>query len=130
MNAVVPRDVTLRGGWTVRLRALDAADVRRVVDLEHVLFGRSAWTYGMVADELGALGEMPCPSGPERAGKGSAPVRRLLRPAKRGELGSGLAPPPKWTQGRRGAVREDLPLRPPQGPREVPQAPGTEDPNG
>ncbi|WP_245858951.1 ribosomal protein S18-alanine N-acetyltransferase [Luteimicrobium subarcticum] len=38
------------------IRPLRAADLPRVVELEVELFGRGAWTYGMVAEELGALG--------------------------------------------------------------------------
>lgn len=39
-----------------RLRPLRAADLPRVVELEVEMFGPSAWTYGMLADELGARG--------------------------------------------------------------------------
>jgi ribosomal-protein-alanine N-acetyltransferase len=39
-----------------RLRPLRAADLPRVVELEVVLFRKGAWSYGMLADELGALG--------------------------------------------------------------------------
>lgn len=39
-----------------RLRPLRAADLPRVVELEVEMFGPAAWTYGMLADELGALG--------------------------------------------------------------------------
>lgn len=38
------------------LRPLRAADLSRVAQLEVELFGRSAWSYGMLAEELGALG--------------------------------------------------------------------------
>lgn len=40
----------------VRLRPLRAADLDRVVRLEQQLFGRGAWTYGMLAEELGGIG--------------------------------------------------------------------------
>ncbi|MFE4465354.1 ribosomal protein S18-alanine N-acetyltransferase [Oerskovia sp. NPDC056781] len=42
--------------YEVKLRPLRAADLPRVVRLEQELFGPSAWTYGMLAEELGALG--------------------------------------------------------------------------
>ncbi|MET4225506.1 ribosomal protein S18-alanine N-acetyltransferase [Oerskovia enterophila] len=42
--------------YEVKLRPLRAADLPRVVRLEQELFGSSAWTYGMLAEELGALG--------------------------------------------------------------------------
>ncbi|PFG33974.1 ribosomal protein S18-alanine N-acetyltransferase [Sanguibacter antarcticus] len=41
---------------TVLVRPLRAADLDRVAVLEVELFGRSAWSYGMLAEELGALG--------------------------------------------------------------------------
>lgn len=44
------------GAAQTRLRPLRAADLRRVVGLEQELFGPSAWSYGMLAEELGALG--------------------------------------------------------------------------
>ncbi|MDQ8040990.1 ribosomal protein S18-alanine N-acetyltransferase [Cellulosimicrobium sp. XJ-DQ-B-000] len=40
----------------IRLRPLKAADLDRVVELERELFGRGAWTYGMLADELAGFG--------------------------------------------------------------------------
>ena len=40
----------------VLLRPLRAADLPRVALLEIELFGRSAWSFGMLAEELGALG--------------------------------------------------------------------------
>ncbi len=39
-----------------RIRPLLASDLRRVVQLEVELFGRGAWSYGMFAQELAALG--------------------------------------------------------------------------
>jgi len=39
-----------------RIRPLRASDLRRVVQLEVELFGPSAWSYGMFAQELAALG--------------------------------------------------------------------------
>jgi ribosomal-protein-alanine N-acetyltransferase len=41
---------------TVRLRDLRNADFDRVLELERTLFGRGAWSYGMLAEELAALG--------------------------------------------------------------------------
>ncbi|GGC10254.1 ribosomal protein S18-alanine N-acetyltransferase [Cellulomonas carbonis] len=38
------------------VRALATADLPRLVELEHVLFGASAWTLGMLTEELGAPG--------------------------------------------------------------------------
>lgn len=43
-------------GYEVELRPLRAADLDRVVHIERELFGRSGWTYGMLADELAGLG--------------------------------------------------------------------------
>ncbi|PZR54903.1 ribosomal-protein-alanine N-acetyltransferase [Xylanimonas oleitrophica] len=40
----------------VRLRDLRHDDFDRVLELERALFGAGAWTYGMLADELAALG--------------------------------------------------------------------------
>lgn len=40
----------------VDLRPLRAADFDRVLELERILFGPGAWTYGMLAEELGGLG--------------------------------------------------------------------------
>jgi len=39
-----------------RLRPLRNSDFDRVLELERELFGAGAWTYGMLADELGGLG--------------------------------------------------------------------------
>jgi len=48
---------TLGGGRTVaRVRPLRASDLPRVVELEVELFGRGAWSHGMLAEELGGLG--------------------------------------------------------------------------
>lgn len=38
------------------IRPLRSSDFDRVLHLEHELFGRGAWTYGMLADELAGLG--------------------------------------------------------------------------
>jgi ribosomal-protein-alanine N-acetyltransferase len=43
-------------GGDVRLRDLRHSDFDRVLELERLLFGAGAWTYGMLADELAALG--------------------------------------------------------------------------
>lgn len=40
----------------VELRPLRASDFDRVLELERQLFGRGAWTYGMLAEELAGLG--------------------------------------------------------------------------
>lgn len=40
----------------VRLRPLRASDLDRVEQLERQVFGRGAWTYGMLAEELAARG--------------------------------------------------------------------------
>nr|WP_233565806.1 ribosomal protein S18-alanine N-acetyltransferase [Cellulomonas sp. PhB143] len=40
----------------MRLRPLEARDLRRVERLEQQLFGRGAWSYAMLAEELGGLG--------------------------------------------------------------------------
>lgn len=53
-----------RGG-TIRLRPLEASDLRRVVVLEQRLFGRGAWTYGMLAEELGGPGRWYIAAEPE-----------------------------------------------------------------
>lgn len=39
-----------------RVRPLRASDLPRVVELEVELFGRGAWSYGMLAEELGGVG--------------------------------------------------------------------------
>ncbi|WP_069386907.1 ribosomal protein S18-alanine N-acetyltransferase [Cellulosimicrobium cellulans] len=46
----------MSAGDEVRLRPLRAADLDRIVALERTLFGRGAWTYGMLADELAGQG--------------------------------------------------------------------------
>jgi ribosomal-protein-alanine N-acetyltransferase len=43
-------------GGEVRLRDLRSSDFDRVLELERLLFGAGAWTYGMLAEELAALG--------------------------------------------------------------------------
>lgn len=50
----------------VRLRPLRNADFDRVLELERQLFGRGAWTYGMLADELAGLGRWYIVAEPER----------------------------------------------------------------
>lgn len=40
----------------VRIRPLRASDFDRVLEVERELFGRGAWTYGMLVDELAGLG--------------------------------------------------------------------------
>ncbi|AEG43495.1 ribosomal protein S18-alanine N-acetyltransferase [Isoptericola variabilis] len=62
-----------------RLRPLRSADFDRVLELERVLFGAGAWTYGMLADELAGLGRWYVVAelaGPEamRYGAGRRPV--------------------------------------------------------
>ncbi len=63
-----------------RLRPLRSVDFDRVLQLEQVLFGAGAWTYGMLADELGGLGRwyvVAEPTGPDAAavyGPGPKPV--------------------------------------------------------
>jgi ribosomal-protein-alanine N-acetyltransferase len=59
----------------VRLRPLRNADFDRVLDLERQLFGRGAWTYGMLADELAGLGRWYIVAEPERLDRaGDQPV--------------------------------------------------------
>ena len=59
----------------VRLRPLRNADFDRVLELERQLFGRGAWTYGMLADELAALGRWYIVAEPERLDRaGDQPV--------------------------------------------------------
>ncbi len=63
----------------VHLRPLRSADLDRILELERILFGPGAWTYGMLADELGALGRwyvVAEPAGAEalRYGAGTRPV--------------------------------------------------------
>ncbi|MCA5892618.1 ribosomal protein S18-alanine N-acetyltransferase [Isoptericola sp. NEAU-Y5] len=63
-----------------RLRPLGSADFDRILELERVLFGAGAWTYGMLADELAALGRwyvVAEPAGPDAVaiyGPGPKPV--------------------------------------------------------
>jgi [ribosomal protein S18]-alanine N-acetyltransferase len=59
----------------VRLRPLRNADFDRVLALERQLFGRGAWTYGMLADELAGLGRWYIVAEPERLDRaGDQPV--------------------------------------------------------
>lgn len=59
----------------VRLRPLRNADFDRVLELERQLFGRGAWTYGMLADELAGLGRWYIVAEPERLDRaGDQPV--------------------------------------------------------
>jgi ribosomal-protein-alanine N-acetyltransferase len=59
----------------VRLRPLRNADFDRVLELERQLFGRGAWTYGMLADELAGLGRWYVVAEPERLDRaGDQPV--------------------------------------------------------
>jgi ribosomal-protein-alanine N-acetyltransferase len=59
----------------VRLRPLRNADFDRVLELERQLFGRGAWTYGMLADELAGLGRWYIVAEPERIDRaGEQPV--------------------------------------------------------
>lgn len=59
----------------VRLRPLRNADFDRVLQLERQLFGRGAWTYGMLADELAGLGRWYVVAEPERLDRaGDQPV--------------------------------------------------------
>ncbi|MFI2488081.1 ribosomal protein S18-alanine N-acetyltransferase [Promicromonospora kroppenstedtii] len=59
----------------VRLRPLRSADFDRVLQLERQLFGRGAWTYGMLADELAGLGRWYVVAEPERLDRaGDQPV--------------------------------------------------------
>jgi ribosomal-protein-alanine N-acetyltransferase len=59
----------------VRLRPLRNADFDRVLELERLLFGRGAWTYGMLADELAGLGRWYIVAEPERLDRaGDQPV--------------------------------------------------------
>ncbi|MFB7799440.1 ribosomal protein S18-alanine N-acetyltransferase [Isoptericola sp. NPDC056134] len=52
----LPRTVQHVYEPSCRLRPLASTDFDRVLQLERVLFGAGAWTYGMLADELAALG--------------------------------------------------------------------------
>jgi ribosomal-protein-alanine N-acetyltransferase len=58
--------MSTHGATGYRIRPLRAADLRRVAELEVQLFGRSAWSYGTLADELGALGRWYVASEPVR----------------------------------------------------------------
>jgi ribosomal-protein-alanine N-acetyltransferase len=59
----------------VRLRPLRSGDFDRVLELERQLFGRGAWTYGMLADELAGLGRWYVVAEPERLDRaGDQPV--------------------------------------------------------
>ncbi|WP_369371050.1 ribosomal protein S18-alanine N-acetyltransferase [Promicromonospora sp. Populi] len=59
----------------VRLRPLRNADFDRVLELERLLFGRGAWSYGMLADELAGLGRWYIVAEPERLDRaGDQPV--------------------------------------------------------
>ncbi|MFD2026491.1 ribosomal protein S18-alanine N-acetyltransferase [Promicromonospora aerolata] len=59
----------------VRLRPLRNADFDRVLELERQLFGRGAWTYGMLADELAGLGRWYIVAEPERLDRaGDQPI--------------------------------------------------------
>jgi ribosomal-protein-alanine N-acetyltransferase len=49
----------------VTIRPLRAADFDRVLELERELFGRGAWTYGMLAEELAGLGRWYIVAEPE-----------------------------------------------------------------
>ncbi|MBD5786812.1 ribosomal protein S18-alanine N-acetyltransferase [Cellulosimicrobium terreum] len=61
--------------YEIRLRPLRAADLDRVVELERELFGRGAWTYGMLADELAGLGRWYVAAEPVRLyAAGAQPV--------------------------------------------------------
>lgn len=79
-GADLPRTVQQVYAPTCRLRPLGSADFDRVLQLERVLFGAGAWTYGMLADELAALGRwylVAEPAGPDAVavyGPGPKPV--------------------------------------------------------
>ncbi|MFD6134609.1 ribosomal protein S18-alanine N-acetyltransferase [Isoptericola sp. NPDC060257] len=76
----LPRTVQHVYEPSCRLRPLASADFDRVLQLERVLFGAGAWTYGMLADELAALGRwyvVAEPAGPDAVavyGIGPKPV--------------------------------------------------------
>ncbi|MFE5310753.1 ribosomal protein S18-alanine N-acetyltransferase [Isoptericola sp. NPDC056573] len=76
----LPRTVQQVYAPSCRLRPLASADFDRVLQLERVLFGAGAWTYGMLADELAALGRwyvVAEPAGPDAVavyGVGPKPV--------------------------------------------------------
>lgn len=79
-TADLPQTVQQVYAPTCRLRPLGSADFDRVLQLERVLFGAGAWTYGMLADELAALGRwyvVAEPAGPDAVavyGVGPKPV--------------------------------------------------------
>lgn len=79
-TADLPQTVQHVYAPTCRLRPLGSADFDRVLQLERVLFGAGAWTYGMLADELAALGRwyvVAEPAGPDAVavyGVGPKPV--------------------------------------------------------
>ena len=52
----VPQDVRHTPRGPVRIRPMTSRDLDRIVELDEQLFGASAWSYGMLADELSALG--------------------------------------------------------------------------
>ncbi|MGF0115823.1 ribosomal protein S18-alanine N-acetyltransferase [Promicromonospora sp. Marseille-Q5078] len=76
----LPRTVQQVYAPACRLRPLSSADFDRVLELERVLFGAGAWTYGMLTDELAALGRwyvVAEPTGPDAVavyGAGAKPV--------------------------------------------------------
>jgi len=76
----LPRTVQHVYAPSCRLRPLGSADFDRVLQLERILFGAGAWTYGMLADELAALGRwyvVAEPAGPDAVaiyGAGPKPV--------------------------------------------------------
>ncbi|SDS80439.1 ribosomal-protein-alanine N-acetyltransferase [Paraoerskovia marina] len=65
LDPVPERRIAGPRGGTIRLRALEAPDLRRVVVLEQQLFGRGAWSYGMLAEELGGPGRWYVAAEPE-----------------------------------------------------------------
>jgi len=76
----LPRTVQHVYAPTCRLRPLRSTDFDRVLELERVLFGAGAWTYGMLTDELAGLGRwyvVAEPTGPDAVavyGAGPKPV--------------------------------------------------------
>lgn len=52
----LPGDAPRADRTVARVRPLRASDLPRVVELEVELFGRGAWSHGMLAEELGGLG--------------------------------------------------------------------------
>lgn len=65
LDPVPERRIPHPRGGTIRLRPLEAPDLRRVVVIEQRLFGREAWTYGMLAEELGGPGRWYIAAEPE-----------------------------------------------------------------